>query len=358
MKKYLQVLIVLLLSATVSFAQSDFIPGGSVIFEDDFSRDALGDFPAKWSTSGEGAVVTLDGVPGKWLRIAQPTAVSPELKKALPENCTIEFDLYMKTTGGVAPLIMFGLTSLSDVSAGDVYRRHISVKMRGYNKSGSILYARNIQKLGEKKFPLEGYVERVMHISIAVNKTRWRVYLDDQKVIDLPKLLTPDYRKNFFVASSVILPSPEEGVYISNVRIAGGEADARSLLVKQLMEQGSAVTGDIQFNSQTNQITPESEPVIDQLGKAMLQNPGMSIQINSVEEVPSGNDNVSAGESENNSMRQALKMKADKIKAYLVNKFRLKKDRIVTDAKVKIADVEKNRTVTKARSLLTEFIKL
>lgn len=363
MKKYLQTLLALLVFALYASAQTDFVPGANVIFEDHFELDPVGDFPAKWSTSGEGQVVKLDNADGKWLKISQPTAVSPELKKSLPENCTIEFDLLMVNTSGVAPHIMFGLTSLADVSAGDVYRRHLSVTLQGYNAGGHIVAEKNIQDLVHKDFPLEGSVGRPLHVSISVNKTRLRVYLDEDKVIDLPKIMTPDYRKNFFVASSVVLPNPEEGVYISNIRIAAGDADARSLLIKQLMEQGSVVTSDIQFG-QTNQMTVESQQVIDQLGQTLQQNPDMSIAINGVEEAPATqgympDETPVAVEGNGIINKTALKAKADKIKAYLVNKYKIKMDRIVTDARAKFTSAtEKNKTAGKARAFLTEIIKL
>ncbi len=97
MKQIIASVLILISTAGTLFAQtSDFIPGGNVIFEDNFSRDPVGDFPAKWSTSSEGAVVELDGFPGKWLKINSNVAVNPELKKKLPEDCTIEFDLVVK----------------------------------------------------------------------------------------------------------------------------------------------------------------------------------------------------------------------------------------------------------------------
>jgi hypothetical protein len=363
MKRILFLIPGCLLFASVVMAQGvDFVPGYNVIFEDNFERDPIGDFPAKWNSSGDGEVVQMDGVPGKWLKISQPTAVSPDLMKSLPENCTIEFDLYLANTTGVAPHIMFGLTTLSTMSAGNVYRSHISAKLEGYNESGSVSYGKNIQSLGEKNFPLNGYVDRILHVSISVNKTRWRVYLDDQKVVDLPKLLTPEFRKNFFIASSVVIPSPEAGVFISNMRIAAGDADARSLLIKQLMEEGSAITSDIQFSS-TNEFTPQSLPLIDQLGQTLQQNPDMNIEINSMEEVtaPEGfvQDDANPEATDALINKASLKKKADKIKSYLVSKFRLKTERILTGAKAKIAEAgEKNKTVGKAKKLLTEFIKL
>lgn len=363
MKKYLQT-IALLFVVNFIFAQSDFIPGANVIFEDRFDLDPLGDFPAKWSTSGDGEVVAFDNAEGKWLKISQPTAVSPELRKALPENCTIEFDLYLKNTSGVAPIVMFGLTSLSDVAVGDVYRKNIFVQLHGYNEAGSIVFGKNIQDLGTKNnFPISGYIGRTLHISISINKTRFRVYFDQQKVVDLPKLLTPEYRNNFFIASSSVTPAPEEGIYISNVRIAAGEADARSLLIKQLMEQGSVVTNDIQFNEQTNVIAPESQPVMDQLGQVLQQNPDMNIQINTAEESAlvqdNGNTDISNTSGDQIINKAALKLKADKIKAYLVKKFKIRVDRIKTDVKAKMAkNIEGNKSMGKTRQLLTEIIKL
>jgi OmpA-OmpF porin, OOP family len=340
------------------FAQTfDFIPGGNVIFEDRFDADPVGDLPAKWSTSGDGEVVTLDRLPGKWFKITQPTAVSPELVEALPENCTIEFDLYLKNTTGVSPQIMFGLTTLSDVSAGDVYRQHIWVVLRGYTGHNEIEYGKTINNLGSKSFQTSGYVGRKLHVSISINKTRLRVYLDKQKVVDLPKLLTAEYRNNFYIASSTVIPSPEEGVYFSNVRIAAGEVDARSQLIKQLMEQGSVVTNDISFNTQTNEVTPQSLPVLDTLGQAMVADPNLNIQINGME--PSapdggGNDNAAADE--------IVKAKVDKLKAYIVEKFNVGVDRIVTGAtsklRKKMEDVKNGKTATKLKGFLTEIIKL
>jgi OOP family OmpA-OmpF porin len=321
--------------------------------------DATGDLPSKWSTSGDGELVTLDRLPGKWFRITQPTAVSPELAEALPENCTIEFDLFLKNTTGVAPQVMFGLTTLSDVSAGDVYRKHIWVVLRRYNEGGVVEYGKTIQDLGSKDFSLSGYVGRKLHVSIAINKTRFRVYLDKQKVVDLPKLLTTEYRNNFFIASSTVIPSPEEGVYFSNIRIASGETDARSLLIRQLFDQGSVVTNAINFNTQTNEMTQASFPVLDTLGQALVADPSLNIQINGTEQympgaIQTSNSSAVSGEK--------VKAKIDKIKTYLVEKFNVGIDRIVTGTSNKI----KNKTTTlkngkagaKIKGFLTEIVKL
>jgi OOP family OmpA-OmpF porin len=52
-----------------AYGKFDFVQGEKVIALEDFSQDAIGDFPAKWNTNGTGELVTLDGQPGKWFKI-------------------------------------------------------------------------------------------------------------------------------------------------------------------------------------------------------------------------------------------------------------------------------------------------
>ncbi len=48
-----------------SYSKYDFIPGEKVIFYEDFSQDAVGDFPALWNTNGSAEVVTTNLYPGQ-----------------------------------------------------------------------------------------------------------------------------------------------------------------------------------------------------------------------------------------------------------------------------------------------------
>ena len=51
--------------------------------------------------------------------------------------------------------------------------------------------------IGNKNdFPITSYANKVLHISMAINKTRVRVYFDKTKLIDLPRILTPDLRND------------------------------------------------------------------------------------------------------------------------------------------------------------------
>jgi hypothetical protein len=44
----------------VSTSQYDFVPGDKILYFEDFSQDAIGDFPALWTTDGSGEVKTVN----------------------------------------------------------------------------------------------------------------------------------------------------------------------------------------------------------------------------------------------------------------------------------------------------------
>src|SRR5262245_58283088 len=54
-----------------AFSKFDFVPGEKVVAFEDFTQDAIGDFPAKWNTNGSAEIVTLAGKPGRWLKITK-----------------------------------------------------------------------------------------------------------------------------------------------------------------------------------------------------------------------------------------------------------------------------------------------
>ena len=52
-----------------AYTRYDFIPGEKVLYAEDFATEAAGELPTGWNTNGSGEVVTLDGLPGNWLRL-------------------------------------------------------------------------------------------------------------------------------------------------------------------------------------------------------------------------------------------------------------------------------------------------
>jgi hypothetical protein len=88
------------------------IPQGD-FFMDDFSSNSIGDRPAGWSDSKgrtPASVVTLKNQAGKWVQLGFMNEWKPSvsLKKPLPENFTLEFDVvtdeFNVNTGGAATI--------------------------------------------------------------------------------------------------------------------------------------------------------------------------------------------------------------------------------------------------------------
>ncbi|MEM9982730.1 MAG: OmpA family protein, partial [Bacteroidota bacterium] len=75
-----------------SYSKYDFISGEKVIAYEDFSQDAIGDFPAKWNTNSSAEIVTIDGQKGKWLKVNDRGVIFPEYIGDLPENFTLEYN--------------------------------------------------------------------------------------------------------------------------------------------------------------------------------------------------------------------------------------------------------------------------
>jgi len=102
--------------ALQSFSKYDFVPGDQVLLYEDFSQDAVGDFPALWTTDVAGEVNTLNIAPGNWFNL-KSTEGSYWLMKDIdfPKNFILEMDIVPKKEGAriAADIVIFGENSHS-----------------------------------------------------------------------------------------------------------------------------------------------------------------------------------------------------------------------------------------------------
>ena len=332
----------------------DFVPGNTIIFSDDFSKDAMGDFPAKWNTNGSGKIVTIDGQEGRWLEVVHNSIINPVMDKALPENCTIQFDLFLQSDGQhTTPFIQFGLTNVRDILKEDMfYKDRFFMNINRYTEMDgkTVEYGLKNDVVGNKSdFPITTYANKVLHVAIAINKARIRIYLDEKKLIDLPRAITPSMLNNFFLNNNYIIPASELGMLVGNVVIATADVDARSLLIKQLLEEGRAVTNDILFDVNSDVIKAESFAIINQFGDGMKNNPSLKIKITGHTD-SDGNATANV---------ELSKKRAAAVKKYLSNNYGIADDRIQTDGKGAMQPVADNSTAAgKAKNRRVEFVKL
>jgi outer membrane protein OmpA-like peptidoglycan-associated protein len=333
-----------------SYSKFDFVPGEKVLFFDDFSQDNVGDFPAAWNTNGSAEVVTTNLYPGKWMKYVMHECVWTDELLKLPDNYTIEFDIV--PLGGLEGAGMSGwqmrLMQAKNAKAWD-----------GGSAPGNGGFKFQVEYFGRPGYStwlygddcsaakLSGYVEedkvkekinQKYHISIWVQKSRIRLYQDQNKIIDLPKAfptgcVKPD-RLRFEYGAALI----------SNVRIAVGAPDMRS----KLITEGKLVSYGIYFDVNKDVVKPESYGTLKGIADVLTENPDVKIKIIGHTDAD-GNDAANL----DLSIRRAAAVKSE-----LVKTFGIDAARIDTEGKGETQPVASNDSPSnKALNRRVEFVK-
>jgi OmpA-OmpF porin, OOP family len=323
----------------------DFIPGEKIIFYDDFSQDPVGEFPAKWNTNNSGEVVTLEGIPGKWFKLpGEGGDYYPELNLTFPENITIEFDLIF--TEETELLVSFYSQEVFELAGGYVPGEagvEVFIACGSEHRFSNYIADESRQGMEidseSNKAPLA--IGQQAHISVWIQKTRFRMYIDDQKIFDMPKGVFDGYGYNHIRLNSMYAITD---VLIGSMRIAVGAQDTRN----QLITEGKLVTRGILFDSDSDQIKSESYACIKEIATVLQENPEVSVTI-------VGHTDSDGDEAHNLDLS---KRRALAVKNYLVHEFSIEASRMQTDGKGEIQPVESNATPEgKASNRRVEFIK-
>lgn len=331
------------------YSKFDFVPGEKVIYYDDFSQDAVGDFPALWNTNGSAEVVTTNLFPGNWMRFVMDECVWTDELLKLPENYTIEYDVI--PIGGLEGPGMSGwrmrLMQAKNVKAWDSG----ATPGNGGFKFTVEYFGRpsyNTWLMGEcSSQNLSGYVEKEefkqkinqkYHISIWVQKSRVRLYQNENKIIDLPKAFPTGCVKPDRIRF-------EQGaVMISNIRIAVGAPDMRN----KLMTEGKLVTYGIYFDVNKDVVKPESYGTLKEIAAILNEVPDVKVKI-------VGHTDSDGADAANLDLS---KRRAASVKAELAKSFGVNADRLITDGAGETQPVAPNDTpVNKALNRRVEFIK-
>jgi len=335
-----------------AYSKFDFIPGEKVVFYEDFSQDAIGDFPALWNTNGSAEVVTTNLFPGQWMKFACREAIWTDALLILPENYTIEYDVIPisgpESKGAMAGWAM-RLMQARNVKAWDSGSAPgqggywFEVAYYGRPGYGTWLYGAECEQLKTGGFKegdeFKEKLNQKYHIAIWVQKTRVRLYQNEDKLFDSPKAfpagcVKPD-RLRF-----------EDGAaMISNIRIAIGAPDTRN----KLMTEGKLVTYGIYFDVNKDVVKPESYGTLKDIATVLNEVPDVKVKI--VGHTDSDGDDA---KNMDLSKRRAASVKAELSKSFGVNG-----DRLETDGMGETQPVAKNDSpVNKALNRRVEFIKL
>jgi outer membrane protein OmpA-like peptidoglycan-associated protein len=346
-----------------TYSKFDFIPGDKILAYDDFSKDAIGDFPAAWNTNSSGEVVTSSTHQGHWLMFTKQGKYLPEYITDLPDNFTFEYDVVCneKFSYYGPYLSIYFLTGKGGKDAFDNWfmadGKRAGVKLGvhptdGLNNGGtataeSFDNGESVFKnqVNTTQFGSNGKGERNVHVSIWRQKQRLRVYLNEEKVYDLPRAF-PDNKTYTTVVFEIWGDMKDQDRYLlGNIKFAVGAPDARN----KLITEGKFVTRGILFDVNSDKIKPESYGVLKDIANVLTENSSVKVKI-------VGHTDSDGKDADNLTLS---KKRAESVKNSLVKDFGIDISRLETDGKGASQPIDNNTTAEgKANNRRVEFIKL
>jgi OOP family OmpA-OmpF porin len=278
-----------------AYQNYDFVPGDTILFEDDFKSDTDGEFPAHWKLrKGQAVVNKMQGEPVLALTDGNYAEVEPRVKGAtyLSDPFTVEFDYFPKN-GGFDHVILY-LVGVD--KAGEAADRQLSigadVSSGSFDNDLSGTYPGDADK----------FRDTWHHAAIVFRKNQIKVYEDQFRVLVIPD--AGDFKpKSLYFAG---IGDADNPVIFKNVRIAaGGGAN----LIDTLTKDGRIVSHGILFDTNQATMKPQSAGSIAQIVKLLKDNAGLTLEIG-------GHTDNSGDAAKNLTLSQA---RADAVKKALVD---------------------------------------
>lgn len=327
------------------YSKFDFVAGDKQLFFDDFSSDFIGDFPAKWNTDGGGEVVTIGDT--KWFEMKMSSYYIPDVGQ-LPEEYTIEFDIFTtgrdKNTSSQAMLHVildesdgFGYGK-NAVYAYLPFCQYIAPSIRMWGRDDGELIVDNRISVDVREI-----MKNNPHISIAVNKQRFRLWINEKKYVDVPRIV-PTGRIRTFKLEPVGFKDGKEQLFITNVKVAEGGVDLR----RKLISEGKISTNGILFESGSAKLKAESMGIIRQIYQVLQQDASIALKI-------VGHTDSDGGDEPN---LKLSKQRADAVKNALATIYSIDANRLSTEGKGETEPIAENDNAEgKAQNRRVEFIK-
>ena len=331
------------------YSKFDFVQGERIVAFEDFMQDAIGDFPAKWNTNASAEIVTIAGKPGRWLKLAGTGFFLPEFITALPDDFTLEFDILTPPTFSGYPLNSV-IAELPSGTAANWAAANHSFILRSLPLSADegtsetqVRQDSNSAAQSTKSVKQFSKTANPVHVSMWRQRQRIRVYLNEEKVWDLPRAVATTAKLNTFLFALRVDDSKGE-FYVGNLRLAVGAPDTRN----KLITDGKWVTRGILFDVNSDRVRPESYGALKEISNVLTENADVKVQI-------VGHTDADGDAAQNLDLS---KRRAASVRAVLAKEFGIADSRMETDGQGESQPVDKNDTPAgKANNRRVEFVK-
>jgi OmpA-OmpF porin, OOP family len=300
----------------------DFVPGDKIIFSDNLVGEEVGEFPSKWDLlSGNAETVTF-GDQNAIGFVQNGTKIIPFMDKEdfLPEVFTIEFDFYYYAKYNEAYSLHFN----NNVSEIDIRPHKVSLK-NFVGEPGA----------GAKEIGWH-------HFALSFNKRALKVYYDQTRVLNIPRLKT---KPTLFSISALSHGSKKgDPAIIKDIRVAEGGVK----LYERVLSEGKFVTRGILFDVNKSIIKPESMGVLNKVVKMMNEHSDLNFSI----------EGHTDGDGDDASNQTLSEKRAASVKSALVDQG-IYESRLTTIGLGESIPVDDNKTaVGKANNRRVEFVKI
>lgn len=280
-----------------AWSNFDFKPGDRVLFVEDFSKDEVGNFPARLELKkGNAEVVEWQG--RRFLSIPSSSLIEIALPEALPERFTIEFDYYpgYSANYGYQPMVLFTEEPNPDTP-----------------KNPYVQFGEKAGIGGPQDFTTtisSAYRDSLYKVRVMADGKYAKVYINERRVANAPNANLARPSKLVFN-----LHGWDKGpTMVGNFHIAAGGKK----LYDALAEKGRVATQGIYFDTGSDRLRPESSATLKEIGTMLKEHPELKLTIEG------HTDNVGAAES-----NQALSDKrAAAVRQFLVDTYQVDAGRL------------------------------
>jgi len=209
--------------------ESDFIPGSTVLYFDNFEKEKDGDLPAGWITSTSAEVKSVTGLKGKWLKMFSTSTLqfTRSKKQSWGTQFTVEFDLVI-VKEDYDPRISFALINTKGNLVTDekilqnkYFSAYVSAILGENGKKTRLSLCKNddinrpVSDNMSSELLYTNYIP--VHVSMTVQDKRFRFWWNGKKLYDAA-IINPQYMPNQFGFD--FGPVGGSDFYVSNIRIA------------------------------------------------------------------------------------------------------------------------------------------
>ena len=253
------------------WSKYDFVPGETVLFEDNLEGEQNGEFPSQWDLIDgyvENALFSGENVIRFPIENSGAT-IKPLMKKEgdyLPEKFTIEFDMYLSSRTSKYRVYLWD-KGKSNRRPDGLHAIEVGYDQEASYQGGKM--QRKLPETSQKPYP------HWRHVAISFNVRALKIYIDQDRLVMIPNVTGNPTALSIQASTYDFGQTGDYPTMIRNIRIAEGAVK----LYDRFITDGKIVTNGIKFDSGKATLKLESMGVINEIVKLMTEHPEINFSV-------------------------------------------------------------------------------